>query len=115
MLSRNNPGAAGNGPKEWRGYNLERVIIIAIDYMKQHFALPTEFADRRPIRDESPEGRDAGADGRRGGGLGERGGFGFGRGRGRGADRYEQLFWVKNISAKLIEVTLFQKDKIFVN
>jgi len=87
LLSRNNPGAAGNGPKEWRGYNLERVIIIAIDYMKQHFALPTEFADRRPIRDESPEGRDAGADGRRGGGLGERGGFGFGRGRGRGADR----------------------------
>ena len=69
---------------------MERGIIIAIDYMKQHFALPTEFADRRPIRDESPEGRDAGADGRRGGGLGERGGFGFGRGRGRGADRYDK-------------------------
>ena len=82
MLSRNNPGAAGSGLKEWRGYNLERVIVIAIDYMKQHFALPTGFADRRPVRDESPE---AGADGRRGGGLGERGGFG--RGRGRGADR----------------------------
>ena len=83
MLSRNNPGAAGSGLKEWRGYNLERVIVIAIDYMKQHFALPTGFADRRPIREESPEGREAGADGRRG--LGERGGFG--RGRGRGADR----------------------------
>ena len=70
--------------KAWRGYDLDRLITITVQYFKQQFALPTGFGNpssRGRRGNMSPPPPERGGAGRGAG----RGGFGLGRG-GRGGD-----------------------------